>query len=356
MMKKQIHYLEPPNLTENNIYKKIICNRPLRNGGFHLYIENKKNQIIIHNYGHGGSGITLAPGSVEYIYDKLLQNYSINKKEKIVIIGAGIIGLYTAYKLLLNGFYNLEIMADSLNNTTSNNAGSIFGIIGMNNNISINKLITKLLPISYEFYKNIAKGNNHNIRNGVINTYTYYDEQFFLKNYQLYNDFYKTYNFEEIILDFHKGRAINAIAYKNGLFIDSNKIINHLLEFIKKHKISININKINDLNNISNRIIFNCTGSHSKYLNNDNNIVNLYGHILLLKHTKKNIPLYNIIYNINNPDYFIYYCPKNIFIDNQIYCGVIGGTLYRNLSYNENIFNKLLEINKKFYGINGIIT
>jgi hypothetical protein len=36
--------------------------RPRRNGGYRLEVESIGGKIVVHNYGHGGAGVSLAPG------------------------------------------------------------------------------------------------------------------------------------------------------------------------------------------------------------------------------------------------------------------------------------------------------
>lgn len=37
--------------------------RPRRSGGYRIEMENIGKKIVVHNYGHGGAGVSLAPGS-----------------------------------------------------------------------------------------------------------------------------------------------------------------------------------------------------------------------------------------------------------------------------------------------------
>ena len=40
--------------------------RPYREGGLRIEKEFIKGKCIVHNYGHGGAGISLAPGTSQY--------------------------------------------------------------------------------------------------------------------------------------------------------------------------------------------------------------------------------------------------------------------------------------------------
>src|SRR5580692_9337980 len=59
-----IEHLTPPLLTDLTIDEKIACTRPMREGKFNISAEEKNGKVIVHCYGHGGSGCTTSFGSV----------------------------------------------------------------------------------------------------------------------------------------------------------------------------------------------------------------------------------------------------------------------------------------------------
>ena len=92
--------LIPPALEKVHLGEKILCYRPMKHGMPNLSIEQKNRKVIAHNYGHGGSGWTLGPGSAKYV-NSLLNDAPLgqelsNKSIPIAIIGAGLVGLFTA--------------------------------------------------------------------------------------------------------------------------------------------------------------------------------------------------------------------------------------------------------------------
>ena len=56
-----------PNMTMENIIDVKVGLRPFRAGGFVVRGERVGEKLIIHNYGHGGSGITLSWGCAEEV-------------------------------------------------------------------------------------------------------------------------------------------------------------------------------------------------------------------------------------------------------------------------------------------------
>jgi len=86
-----------------NSHKHIVGSRPGRKGGFRLEAVEIEDRTIVHNYGHGGYGVTLSPGTsmeaIQMVLDKL------DKKQAVIVIGAGVIGLTTAYLLAKKGYF-----------------------------------------------------------------------------------------------------------------------------------------------------------------------------------------------------------------------------------------------------------
>jgi D-amino-acid oxidase len=94
--------------------------RPYRASGFRVAREALGEKTIVHNYGHGGGGVTLSWGTaqeaVELGYDSAQSQYAV--------LGAGVVGLSTA-RLLQERGATVRIYARALSpNTTSNVAGA----------------------------------------------------------------------------------------------------------------------------------------------------------------------------------------------------------------------------------------
>jgi glycine/D-amino acid oxidase-like deaminating enzyme len=84
--------LWPMRITPDQLIDVKCCIRPLRAAGPNLGTEQIGNALVIHNYGHGGSGWSLSWGSAEIAVGKAM---SVLPKE-IAVVGCGIIGLTTA--------------------------------------------------------------------------------------------------------------------------------------------------------------------------------------------------------------------------------------------------------------------
>lgn len=84
--------LPPMMVSPDRITSITVCTRPFRAAGPRLDVEQIGQQTIVHNYGHGGSGWSLAWGSSAIA----VRNAMAAAKGDIAIIGCGILGLTSA--------------------------------------------------------------------------------------------------------------------------------------------------------------------------------------------------------------------------------------------------------------------
>ena len=52
-----------PRISMDNVIRSIVGLRPFRPSGFRIESERFDDKVVVHNYGHGGGGITLSWGS-----------------------------------------------------------------------------------------------------------------------------------------------------------------------------------------------------------------------------------------------------------------------------------------------------
>jgi len=84
--------LAPIRAHPDRIFDIRTCIRPFRVKGPNLDTEQIGDALVVHNYGHGGSGWSLSWGSADVAVQKAM---SVSPKE-IAVIGCGIIGLTAA--------------------------------------------------------------------------------------------------------------------------------------------------------------------------------------------------------------------------------------------------------------------
>ncbi|WOE74825.1 NAD(P)/FAD-dependent oxidoreductase [Alterisphingorhabdus coralli] len=99
--------------------RQLVGLRPYRPSGFVVRREAIDDKRLVHNYGHGGGGITLGWGSSKLAVDLGLPGH----QGPVAVIGAGIMGLTTA-RLLQEAGQQVTIYTSQLPpETTSNIAG-----------------------------------------------------------------------------------------------------------------------------------------------------------------------------------------------------------------------------------------
>ena len=108
--------------TPERVIRTIVGLRPFRPSGFVVRGEKLDSKIVIHNYGHGGAGITLSWGTAQLAVHEAAKT----ETRECAVIGCGVVGLSTA-RLLQQRGYNVVIYAKAMPpDTTSNVAGGLW--------------------------------------------------------------------------------------------------------------------------------------------------------------------------------------------------------------------------------------
>ncbi len=106
----------------NRVVRVLTGLRPYRPQGFVIRTETIWRKTVIHNYGHGGCGVTLSFGCAELA----AREAALFKPREAAVIGAGVIGLTTALALAGAGI-RVTIYADRLPpDTTSDIAAALW--------------------------------------------------------------------------------------------------------------------------------------------------------------------------------------------------------------------------------------
>jgi glycine/D-amino acid oxidase-like deaminating enzyme len=108
--------LVPVDVSWDRIIRTTVGLRPYRESGFRLDAERFDDRTVIHNFGHGGSGMSLSWGTGYLAADLAVQH----PERRAAVIGCGIVGLTTARQLQRRGF-DVTIYAASLPPYTTSN-------------------------------------------------------------------------------------------------------------------------------------------------------------------------------------------------------------------------------------------
>jgi D-amino-acid oxidase len=105
-----------PRISMDAIIRVITGHRPFRPQGFRVEREQFDDKIIVHNYGHGGGGLSLGWGSSALA----LHEVANLKPGEVAVLGSGIMGLCSA-RLLQDAGWSVTIYTrDTYRHTTSN--------------------------------------------------------------------------------------------------------------------------------------------------------------------------------------------------------------------------------------------
>ena len=116
---------EPPrrlarvHVSEDRIIRTVVGLRPFRPSGFVVRTEKLGDTTVVHNYGHGGGGITLSWGTSELAVDEAWKT----GEKRFAVLGCGAVGLATARLLQQRGAEVTIYAKDLPPYTTSNIAG-----------------------------------------------------------------------------------------------------------------------------------------------------------------------------------------------------------------------------------------
>ena len=108
--------LTPVRASWDRVIRTTVGLRPYRPSGFVLRAERLDGKTLIHNYGHGGSGMSLSWGTAFMAAEIAIQQ----EDRRAAVIGCGVVGLTTARQLQRRGFdvtiYAMAVPPDTTSN------------------------------------------------------------------------------------------------------------------------------------------------------------------------------------------------------------------------------------------------
>lgn len=91
--------LPTPNFSFTPPLRCVAGVRPFRCSGFRLEVARPaggSGKVIVHNYGHGGAGITLSWGCAIKVRELVRANLAASGQNAVAVLGSGVMGLTTA--------------------------------------------------------------------------------------------------------------------------------------------------------------------------------------------------------------------------------------------------------------------
>lgn len=268
-------YLKTPTISKENIIGTNVGIRPFRKKGIRIETQQVQDKLIVHNYGYGGSGLTLAFGGVLEVLD-ILDEHNILPKKTVAILGAGVVGLTTAYDLIKKG-YEVHLYSDEWPcNLTSNVAAGIWSPLSFPLDLPEEKkqLHQRMEKNSEDrFLKSIGDCPEFaGVR--MISAYSF-TTQSADENHRLKQS-------EEIVAHFDNG-VIKQGRKTKQLGIDGQLFMNDLYQKVKKSKASLkqcHFKSLEDVLDLEETVIINCTSIGSMTLFHDEEFIPIRGQLI----------------------------------------------------------------------------
>jgi len=128
---KEVEPVEPgpallpaPDLSDARVLRFVAGLRPYRRGGVRLEADEPAvldGKLVVHDYGHGGAGITLSLGCAEEVL--ALVAARVAPPESVRVLGGGVSGLTAARRLAQAGYRVRVLAREWTPDTTSDVAG-----------------------------------------------------------------------------------------------------------------------------------------------------------------------------------------------------------------------------------------
>ncbi|RYV01629.1 FAD-dependent oxidoreductase [Shewanella sp. OPT22] len=288
--------LTPLEVSKDRIIRNDVGLRPYRAEGFVLKKEIEQGKTIIHDYGHGGGGISLSWGTAQKAVDLV----EAPKNTTVAVIGCGVIGLSTAILLQKHGYQVIIYTKEMPPQTTSNVAGGFYAAAqAYDSNKITQSFLTQFnesSQISHRIFQDLV-GERYGVS--------------WIKNYFLDGDFafwggknlfpgLKIHT-DQKLFDFPKVQEVYS------LVIQTPKYLQALLDDFHLAGGTIRIQDFQSkeaLFQLDENVIMNCTGLGSRQLFNDQKLIPSKGqlHVLL---PQKEIN-YSYVYNGGKDTFYMF--------------------------------------------------
>lgn len=155
--------LAPVRVSGDRVIRTIVGLRPFRPSGFVVRAEKLGDKTVIHNYGHGGAGITLSWGTAHLA---VMEASKIDVRD-CAVLGCGVAGLSTARLLQLRGYNPTIYTRDVPPSTTSNVAGGLWEPVSLYDlprvTPEFRRQFTEAARFAFRYYQSLA-GERYGVR------------------------------------------------------------------------------------------------------------------------------------------------------------------------------------------------
>ncbi|MGH6641967.1 MAG: FAD-dependent oxidoreductase [Bradyrhizobium sp.] len=273
---RPIACLPPVEASADRIIRTAAGLRPYRAAGFVVRAELISDKRLVHNYGHGGAGITLSWGSSKLATTLGLQNHS----GPVAVIGAGVMGLTTA-RLVQEAGFPVTIYASALPpHTTSDTAGGQFHPFGHydQNQVTIQWRAQFVAAVEYSWRRfQIMVGEDYGIR--WLPTFSETSgepEPQLLPTFPPHN---------RMLREKENPFPFDSVSSYDTLYVETGRFLRQMLRDIQIAGGNIQVTNFAtpaDIAALRERLVFNCTGLGSRELFGDTALRPARGQLAIL--------------------------------------------------------------------------
>lgn len=276
--------LSPVNVSPDRVIRTIVGLRPFRPSGFVVRGEKLGEKTVIHNYGHGGAGITLSWGTAQLAVEEAAKSSA----RDCAVIGCGVVGLSTARLLQLRGYNPAIYTKDMPPATTSNVAGGLWEPTTVFDLPQVTpefrRQFVEASQFSFRRYQSMA-GDTYGVR--WLPVYSLANSEFPAQSppsspYSEVNPLYpetRLLKGPEVPFDVPYGRR------RYSMLIEPSIYLNALMRdfYTAGGRIGVrDFAAARDLTALSEALIFNCTGLGARSLFNDEELIPIRGQLVFL--------------------------------------------------------------------------
>jgi len=275
----------------------LVGVRPHRAGGVRLELDDELiasrhgSKFLIHNYGHGGAGITLSFGCAAVVADHVRALKRDMRRPSVAVLGCGVVGLTVAAELRRRWpKLRVTVYAKDLDirKTTSFVAAGQFepsGICDEYETEDEKKVLADYLRRSRDRIVELGTSSRWH-RYGIA----------LRRDYTLdhWNRAYDEYTPQDVVPAYRSGALpfdkLNAIGreYRTWL-INPTILLPRLVTELKASAVRFRQRQFagkDDFAELKENIIVNCTGYGARTLMNDEDVIPKRGHLVMLRRTQ----------------------------------------------------------------------
>ncbi|MGZ5095859.1 MAG: FAD-dependent oxidoreductase [Burkholderiales bacterium] len=272
--------LTPSAVSVDRVTRTVAGLRPYRRSGFRVEAEGLGEKLVIHNYGHGGAGITLSWGTAEMALELALTQ----PHRDVAVLGCGAVGLATA-RLLQEHRFHVQIYARELPpNTTSNIAGALWSpdyVVALERRGGrFSRRLARASRFSHSRFESLV-GERYGIRRLPLYLLSGRAGTDLPWSWQLTPELYNAIHLQH---EHHRFPHSGAwLAYM--MLIEPDPYLRSLLEDFRQAGGRVVVRDFSDraaVMELSERIVLNCTGLGAKALFADEELVPVKGQLAFL--------------------------------------------------------------------------